>query len=747
MMRVLVLVLMLAASQAAAETIAVRSGQHETFSRLVFSIAAGQDWTVGRVPGGYALVMQGEDISFDTSSVFERIQNNRVRGFETSDKTLSITLACDCHADAFLWRADRLVVDIIDGPPPEGSEFERVVAAEQSSTPVVRPAVLPILTEREPAARAQPELLSTFDTRPPLDERVAMAERSILESLARAASQGVLELPSQPLPILDNLPSDTPGSTSGPVLPALTPVTDPMDGVDLPLQGTQGANGPGLVLRTSLDRPDDGAPGPATANGHCLPDSLLNLHDWGDERSFSEQVADKRRALTEEFDSYPTGAIEAMARTYLYFGFGQEARQVLSLDGQRSRERLVLEAMSDVIEGGPVRGTVLADQMDCDGMVVLWAALATGTVEGVGEAGRNAAIMAFRLLPDDLRAHLGTQLARLFLQAGDAATADTVLNVSQLVPGARTAETEVASAAIAEELEGADAAIAALETLAADSTRMTPEGLVQLINLQLSNDKAVSPAVLDLAAALRFESGKTEAARQLAMVEIAAHLSNDAFEAALQIALADDSVLEDTDRDAALSDIYSAKATRQSDAEFLTMAFNALPPGLSPATENAVAGRLISLGFPERARELLASPATQEAMLERRYLRAEAAAAMNNLADVEQALFGMTDPRAAQIRAGVLAATGDYQSALAQDGFVSAAPADPEDAWRAGAWALLEAGDDPLLQSASRAILTTSPQPPDSPTLAMRRSLIDEAEATRTLTQQLLGRFEVTPDQ
>lgn len=747
MRRVACLVLLLIGAPAYAEVVTIRSGQHDSFSRLVLSIPAGREWVLGRVEGGYALDLGDGSDTFDTARAFDRITRNRIDALEDETGRLRIDLACDCHANAFLWRADRLVVDIVDGPPPVGAVFEAALdmpedAPQEPQPPVSRlsaQGILPLLTDRPSMDQRPPLVPGTFTVSPPSDMRVADAERAIIESLARAASQGVFDIASRPVPIIpDNLTED--GGPPPERVPVLTPITDPMDGVPTELPGS---GGPGLLLRTGIERDAAGLQGTPSGEGHCISNDALAIDTWGDDRGYSDQIADHRRLLTTEFDEYPAGAIDDLARTYLYFGFGQEARQVLTLDGQGSQERLVLEALSRVMDAEPQSSSVLADQMDCSGFVVLWASLSKGALDGSTDDGRNAAVMAFRLLPDSLRGLLGPRLAQLFLDMGDATTAEVVLTSVERLESSETIETELTAASVVETTEGVGPAIEMLDQMAEDDTRMTAVGLVRLIDLLLDEDRPVDDALLDLAEAMRFEAGTTSDARLLGLAEIRARTARGEFRQALDLALSDDVPLQAADMAEQSSMVIKAIAERVDTAAFVNLAFNDLPQGLDAEAENAVAARLLEVGFPERAAQILAGPAMQDAMAERRYLRAEAAAALGDLAGLTEALSGLTDPRASQIRANALTASGDFQSALEQELQVPDSIADPGEAWRAGAWALLETGDDPLLQDASRAILTEAVSLPSPPSLSARRDLLQEAEATRVMTQDLLGRFEV----
>lgn len=747
MRHLLAAILWVLCTAASAEVVPIRSGQHDSFTRLVLTIPVGRDWRLGRVEGGYALELGEGNDSFDASTVFDRVSPNRILSVMDEGGRLRIGLACDCHADAFLWRADKLVVDVIDGPPPEGSEFEEALASVRDpagdgpEADMMRPA-LPLFTTTASGNVRDPLVPGTFIIAPPSDSRVADAERAIVESLARAASQGVFNMPTRAVPILPDVLTDA-DQAPPPQLPVLTPVTDPMDGVPTPLPGPNGATGPGLILRTGIERDQDGAVGSPDGSEHCFSDEALGIDTWGDERDFSAQIADHRRILSGEFDMMPEGSIEALAKTYIFFGFGQEARQVLALDGGNSQERRVLDALSRVVDDMPQNNDILISQIDCLGFVTLWSALARGSLEGSSQDGRNAAMMAFRLLPDQLRGHLGARLSQLFLDAGDTTTADLLLTATQKLESGGTIETDLTNAAVVETTEGAGPAIKILDEIAEGDTRMTADGLVRLIDLLVGDGQIVDDSILELAAAMRFESGDSDQARLLGSAEIRALTAQDQFEMALALVLDEELPFGEADRGAHASQVIKALAERETTSAFLTTAFGDLPSGLSAEAENAVADRLLNVGFPERAQSILSGPATEESMAERRYLRAQAAASLGDLDGMNDALSGLNDQRADQIRSAALAASGDFEGAFTQEIEQAGTTGSEDTAWRAGAWALLEAGEDPLLREASRAILTDPVALSDPPTLAARRELLEESQATRALTEELLDRFNI----
>ncbi len=68
---------------AAAQTLQVRSGDHDGFTRLVIDIARGTQWTLGPGTDTYDSVIQFPEnrFSFDTAEVFSRISTGPAGGY------------------------------------------------------------------------------------------------------------------------------------------------------------------------------------------------------------------------------------------------------------------------------------------------------------------------------------------------------------------------------------------------------------------------------------------------------------------------------------------------------------------------------------------------------------------------------------------------------------------------------------------------------------------------------------------
>lgn len=817
MIRCAFALLLLIASQTQADVIRVQTGDHPGFTRLVLAIPAGRDWHLGRQGDGYLFETGNPTDSFGLESAFDIIGRERVAGLDLAARPggLNITLACTCHATAFRWQTAWVVVDIVDGPPPAGSPYEGTIdvddemgptatqtadsslrdytialptrgltnftldPAAPSTQPAAMSLVLPLVMAGHsevdlpaiipPGLRVTPNVVGAeAPTHPAQDDQISVTEQAIIESFARAASQGLLDISAAP----EHRSDPSLGPVAQPALPHglgtaenADPITateshgdltatppHPVEGAPSMLAGfdLQAAdpNQPGIISHTSVDRelpPVDQTDASTAAGNSCLDESLLNVQDWGDERDFSTQIGESLSMLTTEFDVYPDGAVEDLVRNYIYFGFGSEALQALDLDGADSQPRRVMAAMAHITDEEPDPSGLFDSQLGCATQAAIWTVLSRQSLEGTTEAERIAAIAGFRTLPPMLRGHLGVKLAQIFVNFGDPESAKTILEAARGHVTADRATTDVTAAEITLETLGAEAAIPELGEMAAADIRLTPDALVQLINLTLDAGKSLDPSLISLADSMLYEHRGEVIGAALIAAEARALTAEGAYSQAFALLDGDVAPMAydqlATLRSTAILDLTN----RADDPAFLNFAFDALPETGNAKIENAVATRLLALGFAERAGALLTNPALGAEARDRRYIEADIALALGDFEGVERILGGMSDPRAADIKARGLTAQGDFAAASSAQNALPGAATDPAGAWRAGEWSVLEQSEDPLLRAASDAVLS-SPEALDPETpLAASRALLDQATATQDLAGQLLDRFAVEP--
>lgn len=102
-----------AAQTAAAQTVNVRSGEHGTFTRLVFDLPDETEWSLNpQRDDAYVLSFGRTGWAVDLSRAFDRIDRSRVARLQRGADGVTISLACNCKADGFIFQNRMLVVDI-----------------------------------------------------------------------------------------------------------------------------------------------------------------------------------------------------------------------------------------------------------------------------------------------------------------------------------------------------------------------------------------------------------------------------------------------------------------------------------------------------------------------------------------------------------------------------------------------------------------------------------------------------------
>lgn len=746
-MRGLILTLLLWPALAQAQLVPVQSGNHASFTRLVIEVAEDTDYTVSHTPQSFELRLDEPISGFDISTVFDFIPRDRIRAITGEGAALRLDVTCACHLRAFRYRGAYLVIDVVDGDRPAlGSEppvTGTTIITRQlgpmarpddltprtdspAATPTPRQTVALPLTPETPAPTL--DLPTSFDSPPARDPALIEAEQAIVESLARAATQGLFNIPITALP-----PEDDGNSRR----PPIAAITDPMDGVPITLPGGADPGNPGLVLRTGIDRAEEEADEGA-APQTCPLDRLPDLVQWAGEDGFMAEISRLRRDTTTETGRPEDSALLALAQGYVAYGFGLEAQQVLGVVAQPNAQAQFLDILARIVDLRPVRQGELGRFVDCGPQIPLWQAFAKGNLEATDTAQRSAILSSYRGLPDALRGHLGPQLAVMFAQAGDLNSADAILSGSRNALTGGGIEAERAAASIAGTRSGPEAELAVLDGLVDRDPRATPQDMIRRLDLASETQAPVDADVFDLAATMRFETAETPSATELARAEAQALITLGQSLQAIDLLAEYRAILDPVSHDRLLSEAAQDIAINSSDAVFLNFAFSPLPSPLPDPVLDSIAMRLLDMGFADQALAVTETGADRTAS---RYLQAEAAAALGDVAATETALAGLSDARAMDIRARAAAAAGDFSGSYSTSQTDS-----PQDAWRAGAWLDLQTVDDPLLSATSAARLSTPETPGEETPLADRQALLDQSQAARDLADQLLERFPSPTD-
>jgi len=743
---------------ASAQTARVKAGDHPGFTRLVVDLPAQADWTVARTPGGYELLLASGAVPYDLTEVFRVISKDRLASIWADPQTgnLQIGVACACHAVPFAFRPDIIVIDLRDGAPEDGSAFElgldgrRLPALAAKRVPTLRPRPAP---DRPETPGDGTNRLATIR---PLPRPAQSDEDAVIEAETAPFPPGTVPQmqdasPAVPFGLSQETPSQGVQAMRSELLQELAraatagviDVDDPSFPADRSASPMIGSDTQATVHLSIGDVPGiEAAPvnteGPAIApdGGACLPDSELDIAAWGDGRPFVVQMAEARENLVGEFDRPDPELLARLVRLNLFFGFGAEARNVLTSFGADFPESPLWTAMAHILDDQAAPpGSPFVGQIDCTGTVALWATLAEPVLKPGSTPDSQSVALAFSALPLHLRRHLGASLAEKMLSIGDVSTAQLIRDAIWRAPGAAGPGAEILEAQLDRERGDLAGAAETLNTLRKEGGPAAPIALIDLVDTQLEMGRSVDQATILELGALLHENQGTALEAPLMRAEMLALASAGEFDAAFgRLARADA---------ADVAELWAMLAEKGQESALLTHAVlpkdSPVPP-LDNALRKTIADRLLALGFADEALRWLPEATdaqTAESLARAELRRADARSAL-------RAMAGLDSPEISRLRALALEQLGDQ--AAAARAFAAAGDPEAEAAalWRAQDWKASAAlGREPV----RAALETLSPDvpvlPPDgNAPLAQGRALLEDSARAR---DAILALLEATP--
>lgn len=708
------------------QTVKVQSGEHDGFSRLVLDFHTPVQWRFGRTTDGYELQVDRQDVRFDLTQAFDRIPKSRLAAIWADPVTnnLHIGIGCACHAIPFEFRPGILVVDLRDGPPPEGSSFEASLAPETANA------------HSEPVRRApppRPRQTSAYDWRvddfaqpPTLAPGVAFdAPRAglaplrdgLLRQLSDGAARGVVEMA---------LPDQDIATRAGLDMGAPLPQIRIGEQVGFP-DDARSAD-------TILLRPDGAS---------CIGDSQLAVQDWGLDAPIIDQFVTLRSGLIGEFDKPSPEAVEVAVRLYLFLGFGREVRQLLQVMESKTADRSLWETMARVLDDESQDEGAFAEMEACDTAAALWSVLARPNLPLSARPNLGAVQRSFSALPLHLRHTLGPGLVDRLVRHGDEAAARAIGDAILRAPGEHGPEIALMDAELADASGDHGAAEQTYAQLAKEGGPVEAQALIADVSAQLRRGLPVDPASIAALDALVFEFRNDALASELRKTHALALASVSDFDGAFSVA-ADLTEIEPR--------LWEMLAAQAGDAAFLQHSFLAggtVAKRLSLEVRRQIAERLLALGFPDPAGSWVEEAfSDQDAAEADRLLAARIALGRRDGRTALRLLAGLDDAVARTLRGQAHLQIGTSRH-IPED---LAGEEDPailrQAALRARDWQQLARLPGAAWQAAaalSEPASATAPADGAAPgSLSRARQILEESAAARATLEALLGEVGIT---
>jgi hypothetical protein len=743
---------LLLTAAAAAQTVTLRSGEHPDFTRIVLTLPERSAWSLSENRNEAVLNLEGGPYSFDTSSVFKRISGRRLASVKPTGNGSGLTLglACSCEVSGF-WHSEKmLVLDIKEiaaspnRPQPEerrssssGSNVGRKAnfRSEPSSAAVdLMISSLPVFPEEQPTSLLLEAKAADVREADALKE----TRDRLVKQLGRAATQGLLtprsphDQPNQKL--------EKPASAAVRHQEEAEPKTAEFDDAKPQIN---------LHAQTSMDQAflsglfHSIEPTPETA---CLSNDLVNVQTWSTDGPFWSQVSTLRSEMTNASDKLDATVLRDLAKLYIYFGFGAEAIQTLNMVSSSELEIRVLNAMANVLEyGASDQSNILQGQLHCEPDVLLWSLLATPTLPEGEQIDTDSALLAFQALPYHLRQYLGPELSGRFRAAGRDNVADQFLKATSRNPQSATPALLVERAISHADKGGHDKAIKSLEDVVATGAEPSAKALVKMVEYKLQTNEPISFEIAQLAEAYAKENSDLPISNELRWAQIMALASSGAFESAFGLLKEFEDKLS-TNRPNLVSDVFGLLAENSDDMQFLrhTLSYQAgdVPPPTSAFVANALAERLLDLGFPDIAHEFTLAEVPNNLRRERAVLNAKISLALGQPRKAEVELLGLRGDDVNLLRARARSMAGEHSAA--GELYISAqdAKAALREKWLAEEWQDLGESEDPALAQLASVLSGKEAVQADisenSGELAKNRQMLEESVVMRETIQGLL---------
>ena len=440
------LLLALATKPLFAEVIQIKTGDHGSFTRVVFYLSDSQEWEVNQVGMEINITFPEYAGEIDDSSFFSRISNRVISDTLVKNNEINLDLACACIFTLGPTAQEFRYIDIALGDPnfnyfnisdtivsfaknvtPAYSHIEEKrstidAATDTASEVTVTEFILPLTDYNFSTSNFLEK--NSVNIEPTVTDPDTGVPSNLVEqtgqSLGRIMTKGILNS-------LDNYATNNRTNENFPNLQLI-------DSRNLRVTDPNSSN--------STSQPDKDEP-------QCGEYQDFSISDWKFTGDFSYETSRLRSAMFSEFDDLNTDTLIELSKVYVYHSFGLEARQILNLQGGDELEVALIKEISLIVDGDfHISAPKLSSMLHCGNFFALLNLLIQNLSVEDSDINTNNALVSFNSLPSHLRSIFAPRLSQVLLNEGEISEANFAIRATRRGFSENESEIDAASAAI-----------------------------------------------------------------------------------------------------------------------------------------------------------------------------------------------------------------------------------------------------------------------------------------------------------
>ncbi|WP_139816184.1 tetratricopeptide repeat protein [Planktotalea arctica] len=482
-----------------AQTVGVRTAEHENFTRIVLDVSELDSAQVSQSGKFLRVTVSGKRIDTLSHDFFKRISKNVISDFSIlhAGDGFQITLNCECSFTTFKANATMIAIDIFDekNSSIQEEELKGVISKRTSKGSQIFDRPEPTKEEKYAEISPTPTPKNSSHLR-------------LLDALAKIS--GKLDL-APPIRKQLNLSKESDGQIIFRSLPMQK------------ISNTQEIEGAANAVLLSCDA--------------ALGFNPANWPQYNDPRTI---LSSTRIALGDRADDFGANTARHLAKTYLSLAMGAEAISLLNGISEPLQKDRALIAIARVIDGDPASSlrSVIAPFAHCSDTVI-WRLLGASELSAKDADWGNEALKQgreeFDRWPLAMKNTFSARIAESFLTIGSPETA--AFSIRRVTPSTDdlSGEQGIVAAKIAQKTQDSEAAKAILEPILSKDKDQAPLAVIALADIASARKDVLDPAQKAALESYSAELKGTDLEVDLIRARISAEIQQENFAAAVEL--------------------------------------------------------------------------------------------------------------------------------------------------------------------------------------------------------------------